>query len=858
MHALPVDAVLPQFLAELRAHKNAVLVAPPGAGKTTRVPSALIDANLLSAAHPRVVMLQPRRLAARAAAARMSELRGTELGTEVGYHVRFEQKSSEQTRILVVTEGILERMLHSNPFLEGIGVVILDEFHERSVHTDLAIAMLRELQETVREDLRLVVMSATLETEKLSKFLGDCPVVRSEGKIFPVETEFQRYPVSMRDGAKVVETVATLVREAAEKKETQHLLVFLPGVAEIERTRGVLAEWAQTKNILLLPLHASLHKRDQDRALQPSVQQKILLATNIAETSLTIDGVNTVIDTGLARLAHFDPGLGTQRLQLARISRASATQRAGRAGRQGLGFCYRLWTRAEDGQLEAATAPEIERVDLAPALLTLVQWGAKLSAFAWYERPPEKLLQAGTQLLQLLGAFDTHSALTADGKKLARWPLHPRLALLIETGAREGWLAEAALAASIVHEKDFAAGFDPYASAAHAPHSESDIVYRMQLFCEAERSGFRSLPYGLNRTALEGVGRARDQLLRVARAQGLQAQSEKQDPMHREREILRGLLRAFPDRVSRRRKVGDDRALMVGGRGVRLVAESLVKTSELFVSLDPFDVRREGKLESQVHLASPVEKEWLKEIFPQWVREERNAHFNVSEGRVTASAVLSFRDLPLSEAQPVKANAPEAAPLFAAHLSSNFEVFLTSAPELATWLKRVDFLRHAVPELHLPSFDRERIQTIVGEACENLAAVHLPTPHELLPFFAAALSHEQQRALHGQAPDHFVAPTGSKLPLRYEGPNDAPVLAVRLQEMFGQKINPSVASGRVAITLELLAPNYRPVQVTRDLTSFWHKVYAEVRRELRARYPKHSWPEDPLTAPPVAKGRSRR
>jgi ATP-dependent helicase HrpB len=517
MVPLPIDASLPEIIAHLRESRSLVLVAPPGAGKTTRVPPAILRANLLSPEHPNLLVLQPRRVAARTVAARIADENNWKLGNEVGYHVRFDRMMGKNTRLRVLTEGILTRQLLDDPYLDGVGAVLLDEFHERSLHTDIAVALLREVQQTVRPDLMLIIMSATLEAEPAAAYLGNCPIVRAEGRTYPIEISYAPSPQNSLVDRMVASVHGILARPAHKSGD---VLAFLPGADEIRRAQRQLE--GQHDDCLILLLHGSLPAEEQSRALRPSNQRKVILATNIAETSLTIDGVRTVIDGGYARVASYDPDRGLDRLDLQRISKASATQRAGRAGRTAPGTCIRLWSQKEQNALEDFDLPEIKRVDLSATVLALHAWGKPdVRKFGWFEAPDEETIAAAERLLAMLGALDTSAQITPLGRRMVCVPAHPRLARLLLAAAEQGLHREGASLAALVSEKDILLSIRPEPGAFRGPITQgtSDLLYRLMLLEDSERNP----PANVDPIALRQVQRTRDELLRIGRSLSLDA-----------------------------------------------------------------------------------------------------------------------------------------------------------------------------------------------------------------------------------------------------------------------------------------------------------------------------------------------
>jgi ATP-dependent helicase HrpB len=851
MTPLPIDLALPKIVAKVRERRSLVLVAPPGAGKTTRVPVALIQHGVLSIDHPTLVMLQPRRVAARASASRIAEENGWALGKEVGYQIRFEKRVGPETRIKVLTEGILNRQLVNDPFLEGVGAVLLDEFHERSLHTDLAIALLREIRESVREDLILVVMSATMDAEPIARFLGDAPIVRVEGRSFPVEIRYRG-----RSTAAMPEQVAQAIEEAvASDPGPGHVLAFLPGVEEIRRAGRSLAAWASREGVEVLPLHGSLSGDEQDRALRLSDRRKVILATNIAETSLTIDGVATVIDSGQARFASHDASRGLDRLELGRISRASADQRAGRAGRTRAGVCVRLWSEREHRGLAEADVPEVRRVDLCGTVLALHAWGhTDPTRFGWFEAPDPEALASAERLLTMLGALGGEGgSITPLGRRLLGVPAHPRLGRLLIASSELGFAHEGAALAALLSEKDIlnrGIGQD----ARPEVHAASDVLIRLDLLDEAERARFAPglRDRGIDPFAARQVAKVRDDLLRIARRLPSPGKNEPNED-----DLLRLVLLAYPDRVVRRRGGDGSTGVMVGGRGIRLDRESVVRDSEFFLGLDPREDRRGGTLEARVRIASAIRVEWLEELFPDSVRRDRFLMFDEAKKRVVGVATLAYRDLILREDSNLPVDRDAAGKALAEALAPRGREFFEQDEGSRQWLARFDLARRALPEADWPAFEVADWAELIALACLGKRSEAEIATGSLLSILKGRLAYAQNQRLDQEVPEALTVPSGNRIRLTYssEGP---PVLAVRLQELFGWHETPRIANGRIAVVLHLLGPNYRPAQITDDLKSFWSNAYFQVRKDLRARYPKHSWPEDPLTARAESRGGRRR
>ncbi len=835
---LPIDDVLPELLERLRAAGNVVLRAPTGAGKTTRVPGALLDSGLAGA--KRVVVLEPRRMAARAAARRVAHERGGAVGEETGWRVRFDDRSGPRTRILFVTDGVLLRRLQDDPFLEDVGCVVFDEFHERSLDADLALAMCRRVQLDARagdgDPLRIVVMSATLQARPIADFLGDAPIVESEGRQFPVDVRYlsPAERARTRDADETLAIAAATERASAES--AGHVLVFLPGVGEIQRTHAALESFAKRGRFELLDLYGDLSPEDQDRVLEPCERRKLILATNVAEASITIDGVTSVVDGGSSRKLVFDPSVGLDRLVLGPISKASADQRAGRAGRTAPGTCLRLWTEQEHRALPDEDEPEVRRVDVARALLELAAWGERdLAAFPWLEPPPPAAYARALELLTMLGALDTAGAITARGKRLARLPLAPRLARLLDEGARLGAADEAALAAALLSERDPFRRTQGRRLAAH--ESDSDVVDRVRALEDFERDRRLDTPIGeLTRSGAFAVLAARDQFAAAVdgRARG---------PAPSLHEALgRALLAAFPDRLCRVRPEDPSRAVSATGRGVRLADECAVRSSELFVAVE---LRSMPVGEDLVRQASAVERAWLEEAD---VSRSVELEWDAARARVVAFARTRGHGLILEEAvAPVPRGEASEALLRAAAERDLERALGADRREVRDLRARVAFLAAALPELDWPRLDDDTLRSLLPALCSGRRSFEELSSAPLADALRGLLGHERLVALEREAPETLRGPSGRNLRVAYE-PGRPPVLAARIQELFGLAQTPRVARGRVPVVLHLLAPNHRPQQVTDDLESFWNGAYHEVRKELRRRYPKHSWPEDPWKA----------
>jgi ATP-dependent helicase HrpB len=825
-----------------------VVQAPTGAGKTTRVPPALLDTGLPGAG--RIILLEPRRLAARAAARRMAVERGGRLGDEIGYQVRFDKQWGPHTRILAVTPGILLRMLQGDPFLEAVGIVVFDEFHERGLESDLALGMVRLVQQTVRPELRMVAMSATLAAQAAADYLGGCPIIASEGRLHPVEILYEPRPTHL--------PVASAAAQAVERlldRTPGDLLVFLPGLQEIRQTARHLETPARERDLALLPLHGDLPAEQQDAALLPLTRRKIVLATNVAETSVTVEGITGVVDCGLARMLEFDAHVGLDRLRLEPISRASADQRAGRAGRTQPGVCLRLWSEGLHRSRVEQTEPEIRRVDLAGAVLQLLCLGeADVLHFPWLEPPPEATVQRSLALLRRLEAVG-EDGVTDLGRVLARLPVHPRIGRVLVEGQRWGHPARVALAAALLSERDpFTRTLDdsprPDGRRASTP---SDVLDRVEALEAYVLRGLTTSPLGtLHRGAARFVLRARDQLLRVVRQEtaGPEQRVEASAEVSSDEAVQRALLAAFPDRLARRREPGSRRGVMVGGRGVRLWPASGVTESELFLCID-VDA---GQAETLVRQASAVRRDWLP---PTQVGVAVEVRFDTETERVSASRQLLFEDLVLEETSAMLPGEDQVAEVLAEAAAEHLERVLPPVDSVAgLYLTRLRCLSQWMPELRLPAFDVADLRSLLPWLCRGCRSFADLRGGPWVEALQSQLTPIQRHALEREAPERLLVPSGSRIVLRYEV-GRPPVLAVRIQEVFGLRDTPRIAAGRVPVLLHLLAPNYRPQQITDDLASFWANTYSQVRKELRARYPRHAWPEDPWTATPEHRPRRK-
>jgi ATP-dependent helicase HrpB len=802
---LPIDDILPDLCAALKAGSNALVCAPPGSGKTTRVPPALLEHI-----DGKVILLQPRRIAVRSSARRIAQESGCKLGDRVGYRVRFESKVSAKTRLEVMTEGLLTRLIQGDPFLEGVGAVVMDEFHERSLDSDLLLALLREIQKEARPDLKIVVMSATLDSEPVQDFLGgaeDCPLFQAQGQAFPVEVIYKapNTDISLEVAA------AQAVRQALKRDPSGDVLVFLPGRWEIEQTAGFLSA-GLPENVQVLPLHGSLRSEEQDRVLQPSTQTKVVLATNIAETSLTLPGVRTVIDTGLVRQARFDPRLGVDRLVTRPSSQASTIQRAGRAGRTQAGQCVRLWTQHAQSNREPFEQPAIHQSDLAPALLQILAWGSTPNQFQWFERPPQTAIETAETLLQSLGAFQADGqGLSNVGQQLARFPTHPRLGRVVIEGARLGVLHQAVSAAALASERD------PWAHTG----GPSDLLDRINAL-DSGRRGDRRL--------LQQVRKVRDQLTRLSKS--LPQPSKPSPTGDLENRVLLSLVAGFPDRVGMRRDTGKRRCLLSSGIGADLAHGVHAETYFVAVVLTAGDRGRAP----QIRAIAPLDPQCLN---LEWRLE---ALFDPEKEAVVCQKVKRFGAVCFASKLATNQGDPHAiTESLSQHAALHFDRLFPFSGDDGRLIRRLRFVARVRPDLSLPDWLQEP-QSLLAEWCEGKSTFAQLKKMNLAKDLLERLPWPTQKVLGELAPDRMTLPGGSSVRLLYPE-NQAPVLAARIQKLFGLKSTPTL--GGVPLTIHLLAPNGRPAQITQDLSGFWAGSYKDVRKALRGRYPKHAWPEDP-------------
>jgi ATP-dependent helicase HrpB len=846
---LPINAILPGLREALLSHSGVVLVAPPGAGKTTRIPLALLEYELFTG--QRILMLEPRRLAAKAAARFMAASLGEQVGETVGYRVRMDTRIGPMTRIEVITEGVLTRMIQQDPGLEGVGVVIFDEFHERSLHADLGLALCLQVQALLREDMRILVMSATLDAHSVAKLMNQAPILVSEGRSFEVTTHY----LERRKEGRIEAVVISTIVQVLEKHEHGDLLVFLPGTGEIKRVESRLQEMKLGPAIRITPLHGSLSQESQDKAIAPSMDglRKIVLATSIAESSLTVEGIRIVIDSGLSRVPRFSPRTGMARLETVQVSLASADQRRGRAGRLSSGNCYRLWTKADHNLLAPSSKPEITEADLAPLALELAQWGvADPAELQWLDPPPQAAFLQARSLLVQLGGLDASGVITAAGRRMAGLGLHPRLAHMILSAIPLGLGELACELAALLNERDFLQG-DPA-----TPNADLRIrIEALRVTLQSEKSGEARRSRAELDAPLYYEGFRVD--LAACRRIGTEAKQWKKElqlagPYKAEDVFACGLLLAFafPDRIGQRRAQG--RFLLSNGRGAMFVHMQPLAASAYIVAAELDDHGADGR----IYLAAPIEMEDLERYFQGSMTLQKITAWDASVQAVrsrtyTRLGAILMKDVPNPSAHPDE--------ILAALLAEISEHGIAMLP----WSKASSQLRTRLRFMHHYDADWPDVS---AEALTETLQVWL-APHlfgcksnsdlqrlNLATVLESTLSWEQRRLLDEWAPTHITVPSGSRIAIDYSN-FEAPTLSVRLQELFGLGQTPRIAGGRVPLLLHLLSPAQRPVQVTSDLANFWSHTYFEVKKDLKGRYPKHYWPDDPLVAMPTSRVRPK-
>lgn len=841
---LPIYEIEGAFLEAIRAQGRVIVQAPTGSGKSTQIPQMLDRAGLLAGGQ--AVVLQPRRIAARMLARRVAAERDVPLGAEVGYQVRLESRVSARTRLRFVTEGILLRQMVADPRLRGVAVVIFDEFHERHLYGDITLGRALQLQQTVRPDLRIVVMSATLETERLRGYLAPCATIASAGRTFPVQVRHVAKPVDF-EKTPAWEVAASAAAEAIAAGAGGDALVFMPGAFEIARTCEALRHRLGARDFDILPLHGELPPAEQDRAVDESNRRKIIVATNVAETSLTIPGVRLVIDAGLARVARFDPHRGIDTLLVEKISQASAEQRAGRAGRTAPGVCIRLWTEREHGHRPVAELPEIKRLDLAEVLLTLKAAGVtEVAAFPWLEPPEPKALARAETLLRDLGALDAGGgAITELGRRMLAFPAHPRYARMLVEAGRRGCVRDVATIAALTQGRPILVrntdrATDEAREAALGEEGESDFFVLLAALRFAEERAFdleACRRIGVHAQAARQVRPLAQQFLELAEAEGLRGG---EDGLDRDA-VRRCLLAGFADQVARRLDAGTLRCELVHGRRGVLARESVVQRAPLLVAAEVNEIGgRGGEVTTLLGLCTAIDEALLDELFPGDLRAEETAALDPQARRVTVRRRKLFRDLVLEDRDAGDAPADAAAAILVREvLEGRCELPLWDEA-VEQWILRANALARLFPEYAVPPLTAEDRPTIIEQIVHGARSLREARERPVWPALRAWLAPEHLAALEQLLPERLELPNGRRARITYRADGSA-TLAARIQDLYGVERNLAVADGRLPLRIEVLAPNQRPIQVTDDLTRFWRETYPEIKPALARRYPKHEW-----------------
>ncbi len=838
---LPIYELEDELVRQLSAQPRLILQAPTGSGKSTQVPQILLDRGLL--ADGEVVILQPRRLAARLLAKRVAFERSARLGEEVGYQIRFEKVASEQTRIRFVTEGILLRQLLQDAELRGVAAILFDEFHERHLYGDITLARALSLQETTRSDLKLVVMSATLESDKLEKYLAPCPVLTSSGRMHPVAIEYLTRPVRAEDYP--VWDLAADELERITPETGGDVLVFMPGKFEITRTISAIRASAVSNRFVVLPLYSELAAAEQDAALAAYDKRKVIVATNVAETSLTIDGVRVVIDSGLARIARFDPRRGINTLLIEKISRASADQRAGRAGRTAPGRCLRLWTEREHLERAPQELPEVKRLDLAEVVLTLKASGIEdARSFRWFEMPEPKALENAEQLLDDLGAIAA-GKLTSLGKRMLAFPVHPRYARMLLAAEEQKCVRAVALIAALTQgrhllrraqDKELRAAREDF----FGSEDESDLFVLLRGFRFAQTNNFdprRCARLGINAGAAREASQLWEQFLAIARDEGLDVSERESAPGA----IARCVLAAFPDQVAVRLDQGTLRCALVHHRRGVLARESVVQRARLLTASEIREVESsDGERQVLLTLATAIKEEWLRELFPEAVAEKTELTYDPALRRVIGRAVTLFHDLVLDEKKSERVPTAEAAAILVREVIAGNCPLKKWDHGVEQWIARLNFAAAAFPELELPPIAENERALLIEQVCQGATRYKEIKERPVAPVLRLWLSAGQQAALDQVAPERIKLPNERSAKIIYE-PGQPPTIRARIQDLYGVSDRLTIGNGRVPLRIEVLAPDHRPIQITDDLTIFWRENYPKIKQELQRKYPKHEW-----------------
>lgn len=846
---LPIYEIEEAILASVRDHRRVIISAPTGSGKSTQVPQVLLDHGLLE--NGQVVVLQPRRLATRLLAARVAWERKTELGREVGYQIRFENVTSPETRIRFVTEGVLLRQMVQDATLAGVSALIFDEFHERHLYGDITLARALDLQESTRPDLKILVMSATMDAARLEGYLAPCRVLESQGRTYPVNVRFTGSP-SYIDKRPIWEQAAEAFSNFVQSGGEGDVLVFMPGSYEITQTIQAISNTNESRGFILLPLHGELPPREQDAAVARYEKRKVVVATNVAETSLTIDGIRCVIDSGLARIPRYDPQRGINTLLVDKISRASADQRTGRAGRTAPGTCLRLWSQEEHGHRSAQELPEIKRLDLAEVVLTLKASGVQdLRKFRWLDPPEERALAHAEELLVDLGALKAEQRaesvpqITEIGRKMLAFPLHPRYSRMLLAAADYQCVHQACLVAALTQGRDLLLrNVDRDTARSRedllGEKASSDFWILMRAWTYAARNEFRldsCRRLGVHMVTARQVGPLFQQFLDIARREGLDVKPTEVA----EQALQKCILIGFSDRVARRVDSGTLRCELVHGRRGLLARESSMHHSPLLVAAEVREIEGKDKTVSTLlSLATAIEETWLRELFPEDLTTSMRVSYDSTSKRVYGEETLLFRDLAIGARRVEPPPADEAAKLLSQEVIAGRLLLKEWDHGVEQWILRLNLLSRWCPELELPPITDEDRKHLIEQVCQGAVSYKDIKDKPVKPIVQTWLGHAQQELLEKYAPERLNLSNGRTPKVTYEV-GAAPHIAVKIQDLYDVNSVPKIGMGRVSVAVQILAPNMRPVQITSDLAGFWREHYPRVKQELQRKYPKHQW-----------------
>jgi ATP-dependent helicase HrpB len=836
MPALPIHERRTQILDAFKRGSNLIVRAPTGSGKSTQVPQMLLDSGIVAG---QALVLQPRRLAARMLAARVAEERGGVLGNEIGFQTRFESAVSDKTRVRFITEGILPRMFLSDKNLSTMSAVIFDEFHERSLVTDVGLGLVFDLQKKSRPDLRIIVMSATIDIGPIKTYLAGAEIVESSGRMFPVDVRYLNAPVPVKTPVwdLAANAAAALVRQGAQGD----ILIFMPGVYEIRRTAEAILQAVRSESVAVLPLYGDLPANRQHQVMEPAGRRKIIVATNIAETSLTIPGVRHVIDSGLARVNRYDSGRGFNTLFTEPISLDSADQRAGRAGREDSGICVRLWDAASQAGRSRRATPEILRVDLAETVLHLRMMGYRsANDFPWFEKPPDTAISAANDLLGLLGALDSGGVITDSGKEMSEFPMHPRLARLLLEAGKRGAVRLATFSAALLSERSALAGKPEYPEEAHRHEIASDFFGQYCLLEKIQQSGFDPavcLRYAVNAGAARNILRTQALFLQHCRRKGLHTRDSLDAPAA----LAESLLLAYPDHLAVRKDKGTLICRLRDNRHGELAKNSLARSAEILVAAEVRETKDpKQKLKTTLSLATEIKKEWLQKLFKDQWRIESGVEWNSVAQAVENRDRVWCLDVLIEEKKGIDVDSEKATALLAdTILEKDLKLFGWDQTAI-DFVNRVKWVSEQFPDQKLPAFTDDDRRLVVHALCEGERRYEKVKDKPVLPFLKELLNSAQQRFVDSVAPPSVELPSGRRMRVVYE-PGKQPRGRMRMQDLYGMRSTPAVANGRVNLLIEILAPNNRPVQITDDLAGFWKNHYPELKKTLSRKYPKHEW-----------------